>query len=402
MIRHTFLAFGSLLLASGAAAQLTVSPGYKVFNQTVNAGVGDIALSSDNTLITGTSNFVQGFPDPFQQTLTLREFTLPGGPLSDPGFFTTSVFDPAGSAFNGFISSNGTQTLTGQTGSSDGNGLFQGRITLVNETTSAADTLDVAGNFSATSTGGDFFLNAAAGTATGVADNGNSGIYKVETSGDTITGLNLVLDTGAPSGSIGSDAAGNLVFALGGASSTITGNFNDIFYLPEADASSALTSPVSGVSTGSVLPLISFNDILVAASSFFNASRPASASAANDFVSIGDIVFDENGDLIIAVSDFYFDASFNFVGSAGAALLFDLEDDGLGGVTASFLQTIYTDATGSAGNLAYRESDGALIVANGNASSGTDVFVIAVPEPTTALMGLALGGLLLARRRGAA
>lgn len=368
--------------ASSALAGLTPGPGYQVQHQINNAFVSSIDHVSDTQLV-GTA---------FSATQDVVAVGLNNGPVSGPLYTQPAL--PGGSTFGGgFVATDGTYALTGQTGfPADAQGLYPGRVFLTNLSNGSSTSLSAAGNYDGVAAGGEFYITGAAGTPSGLIDNGSSGIYRVERSGGTLTNLNLVLDTGAPSGIVGGDSTGNLVFSLGGASPLLAGAANDLYRLANTQVA---TGVANGAATG--LPgsaadkLITGAALSAAVSSFFNANKPAGGSI---FTSVSDLVFDQNGDLFVAMTGVLFDQNFNYAGVIGQGLLLDVSDVGAN-YAASVVRTVYTHTTSGGGSLTYRASDNTLWV-----SDGGHIYAIAlVPEPAAAAM-LLLALPLLRRQDG--
>jgi len=392
------------VLALSAVGQVTPGDNYRIVFQWQDVDLDQLGLVTDTQLI-GTKVSTLSF-SPFQQVANLYRVDIEDQAVG-PAFYTQPLLGPSSATFAGLMTTNGQFTLTGQTGNridlpgEDDDGLFAGNIFLTDNTTGATSTLNVPGNFSATVSGNDFFLSAAAGIARGLGDNANSGIYRVTHSGTVpgqIDSLDLILDTGSPSGAVGGDVSGNLAFALGGGSSTINGGgFNDIYYLSSQQVQETIT--VSTALVGSDADrLLTQSDLLGVAGSFFSSIRPASAEPSADFLSISSLLFDQDDHLIVGLSDFFSDSNFNFHGSAGMVLKFDLVDVA-GDRQAVFAEMIFSDPFGSIGSLAYRASDGMLIASTPNAAFGRDLVGIAVPEPTSMLFFGAVGLCLVVGRR---
>jgi len=384
---------GSMLLGTATthAALTPARPGYAIKHQINGAGVGPIDLVSDSELIAGSFTYDTSF----NSMLAVKPVALNSGPVGST-IYTQSLLDPPATSTHagGVVSTDGTYALSGQTGTpADGNGLFPGRICLTTLTGGATSTLDVPGNWDATSANGSFYITAAAGTTSGLGDNGYSGVYQAQQTTGTLTEINLVLDTGAPSGTVVGDSAGNLAFSLGGVSALLGGGLNDLYRLTSTQVANGVAAgTTTGLAGSAADRLITGSALASAADPFFSSQIPAGGSI---FTGISDIVFAGNGDLIVGMSGYIYDDGWQWVGTAGLAMLIDVTNNA-GDYSANVSNILYTNTTDGGGSLAYRSSDTTLWVSTDN-----NLYGVNVPEPgTLALLGLGMIGLVRSSRRG--
>jgi len=388
MDRRLFIAIGIIagILASMSVAYggLTTKPGYAIKHQINGAWVGPIDLVSDSQLVAGSYSYDASY----NSFLNVAPVALNAGPVGSTIYTQTAM--PIGSTFaGGFLATDGTYALSGQTGSPAG-GLYPGRAFLTQLSDGATSTLDVAGNWDGTARSGNFYLTAAAGTATGLGDNGYSGLYQVQQTGGAPNSLNLVMDTGAPSGMVVDDAAGNMVFSLGGVSALLGGGFNDLYRLTAADVAAGVAAgDTTGLDGSTADPLITGSALAAAANSFFSTQVPEGGSI---FLAMSDIVFGPEDDLIVGLSGYVYDASWQWVGTIGTALLLDVTENN-GDYSATVADSLYSNTSDGGGSLAYRDIDSTLWV-----SADGNLYGVNVPEPTTAIM-LSLAAIGFARRR---
>jgi len=363
-------------------------PGYAIKHQIDGAWVGPIDRVSDSQLTAGAISYDANW----NSLLNVKPVALNNGPVGAT-IYTQPVL-PSGSTYaSGFLATGGTYALSGQTGyPADGNGLYPGRVFLTQLSDGTTTSLDVAGNYDASANSGDFYLSASAGTATGLGDNGYSGLYQIQRTGGTLNSLNLVLDTGGPSGAVVDDAAANMVFSLGGNSALLGGACNDLYRLT---ASEVIAGVAAGATTGlagsAADPLITGSDLAAAADSFFSTQIPSGGSI---FMGISDIVFGPEDDLIVGMSGYVYDSNWQWVGTVGAGMLLDVTEDS-GDFSATFEDMLYTNDSDGGGSLAYRASDATLWV-----SADGNLYGVHVPEPATvAMLSLAAIGLVCRRPR---
>ncbi len=364
-----------------ARAGLTPGPGYQVQYQINGAHVSAIDRVSDTQLAATVFNGIQD----------VTTVALNNGPVG-PTIYTQPAL-PSGLTFGGgFIAADGTYALTGQTGyPPDAQGLTPGRLFLTRLSDGTTSELGVAGNFDAATVGGEFYVTAAAGTATGVSNNGAGGIYQVQRTGGTLGGLHLIIDTGTPSGLVAGDSAGNVAFSLGGVSPTLGGGFSDLYRLSSAQIASALSGgPTTGLPPGAADKLINGTALFNAAEPFFSAHTPAGGSV---FPALSDLLLMPSGDIIVGLTGILFDKDSGFAGSVGQALLLDVTSNGAD-YSANVAGIVYTHDENGAGSLAYRESDATLWVSD----AGNLYALSLVPEPGTLLL-LALGTAVMCPHR---
>ncbi len=376
-------------LSAPAVAQLAPTrPGYAIQYQIDDAWVGPIGLLGAAELMAGSFQYDASF----NSLLQVRTVGLNAGPVSAP-LYTQPLLDPpaAGTFAGSAIATDGSHVLTAQTGyPASPEGLFPGRLLLTDLTDASTSSLDVPGNWDMEVAGGAFYVTAAAGAATGLADNGYSGLYQLARTGGTLTGLNLIVDTGAPSGAVAADGDGNLVFSLGGNSALLQGGLNDLYRLTaDQVAVGVAAGPLAGLSSSAADRLITGSVLGAAAQPFLGSLVPEDGSV---FASLSDVVFGPEGTLIVGLSGYLYDDQFNFTGVAGLGLLLDVTDQG-GDFSATVRDILYTNATDGGGSLAFRASDNTLWV-----STDGHLYGLAVPEPATLLLFLCTLGLLRRRR----
>lgn len=390
---RTYIAIGIIagVFAGGGTLQAGLTPtkpGYAIKHQINGAWVGPIDLVSDSQLVAGSYSYDASY----NSFMNIAPVALNGGPIGSAVYTQPAM--PSGSTYaGGALATDGSYALSGQTGSPpDSNGLYPGRMFLTRISDGATSSLDVAGNWDTTARSGNFYLTAAAGTATGLDDNGYSGLYQVQQTGDTLTSLNLVLDIGAPSGMIVDDAAGNMVFSLGGNSALLGGGFNDLYRLTAAQVATGVAAgDTIGLAGSAADPLITGSALAAAAGSFFSTQVPSGGSL---FLGLSDIVFGPEDNLIVGMSGYVYDSGFQWVRTIGTALLLDVTEDN-GDYSATVADMLYTNTSDGGGSLAYRVSDSTLWV-----SADGNLYGVNVPEPVTAVMfGLTSIGLLRRRTR---
>lgn len=362
------------------ASAITPGSGYQVPYQINNANVAAIDRASDSQLAAAA----------FSATQDVKTVALNSGPVG-PTLYTQPTL-PSGLTFGGgFIASDGAYALTGQTGSQPSGGVFPGRLFLTHLSDGSSTALNLPGNYDATANNGNYYVTAAAGTATGLGSNSSSGLYQVQRTGGTLTGLNLILDTGGPSGSVVGDSAGNLAFSLGGPSASLNGDFNDVYRLSSTQVAAGVADgATTGLPASAADALVSGSAVSAAAAPFFDSHTPAGGAV---FSGISDLIFNSNGDLIIGLSGFVYDSGFNFQGSIGEGLLFHINNNA-GDYSGTFNRVVFSNDASGAGSFAYRASDNVLWVADGLNIYG----IAAAPEPAC-LMLLTMALPLLGRRR---
>lgn len=383
MIAGVFAGVGTLYAGVSPA-----KPGYAIKHQIDGAWVGPIDLVSDSQLAAGSNSYDASY----NSFMNIVPVALNGGPVGSAVYTQPAM--PSGSTYaGGALATDGTYAFTGQTGGpADANGLYPGRMFLTRLSDGTTSSLDVAGNWDVTARSGDCYLTASAGTTTGLGDNGYSGLYQVQRTGGTLTGLNLVLDTGAPSGMIVDDAAGNMVFSLGGTSAQLGGGFNDLYRLTAAQVAAGVAAgDTTGLAGNAADPLISGSALAAAADAFFSTQIPSGGSI---FLGMSDIVFGPDDDLIVGMSGYVYDSAFQWVNTIGTALLLDVTEDN-GDYSATVADMLYTNTSDGGGSLAYRASDSTLWV-----SADGNLYGLNVPEPATlTLLGLAVMGIVPRRIR---
>lgn len=180
----------------------------------------------------------------------VKTVALPGGPASAPLFTLPGTVGGFPAFAGGFAVSDGSHILTGQTGGFSSTGAA-GELYLTPVAGGSTQTFAMDGNYDATVRGGNFYASGAHGTdahgdTTGIYSGlfgpyRGSGIFGISRSGGSITGLDLLFDTGAYSGALAADPlTGDIYFALGGESGTLSGGmFNDLWVLKAADVAAA-------------------------------------------------------------------------------------------------------------------------------------------------------------------
>ncbi len=379
---------------SSSTAGLALTGTRQVQHTITDVSPRDIDVVDSNTLIAAFDRFVHFNGDPFEfdETIDIKSIALNNGPVS-PAIGTQSVFGPGESTFGGsFVATDGAVAIHGQTTNFAGS-FAPGKIFLTNINTGATNEMDVAGNTDATSEGGSLYLSAAATTTTGLADNGFSGIFLVENTGASPTGLNLIIDTGAPSGQVSGIGGGDLIFALGGNSIALQGGFNDLYLLQSEDIDTALAAgQTNGITPAAADRLIDGPTLRAAIIDFANTHRPSGSEPASDFLGISDIESDNAGNLFVSLTNFYSNSNFELLGSVGALLqltIYDTPD-----ATAQITQILALRDDGGIGDLAYNPADDVLWVVAGDDLIGLSN----VPEPGMAALLLLVAPVAVTRR----
>jgi hypothetical protein len=315
-------------------------------------GIGPLGLVTPGTTLSalaGSNVITVGLPGPTPSApLYTQPATLAGGPAF-PG---------------GFAPSDGSYILTGATGPFLGL-TFAGAAYLTPAAGGATSTLTVNGIFDATQRNSTFYASATHGPDNHGDSTGlyggmyGSGIYALERSGGTLTGLDLLFDTGTYSGAVAADPqTGDVYFALGGLSATLTGHphdYNDLWVLKAADIAAA-TGP------GVISPLSA--DYVASIGTGFNDG-------------INGLVFDPAGRLLVGLTDY------TGLGIDRIAR-FDVDRSNPADYTSTYAGTV-AEATRSD----VRILDFVL--------DGDTLRITATPEPGTGL--LLLAGLALSRLR---
>lgn len=374
--------FGAMWAANEAGAALVARPGTHLRSHISGAGVAGIDFVSDSSLVAAR----------YSSTLDLHRIALDTGPVG-PAFYTQPAF-ATGLTFGGAaVATDGTFVLSGQTGSVPAGQLFPGRVFLTPLAGGASTEWNVPGNYDFAQGAGNFFLTAAAGAATGLVGDGSSGVYLLEQSGGTITGLNLVIDTGTASGLVAADSGGAVVFSLGGFSGLVPGGPNDLYRLTSAEvAQAAADGQTTGLPGSAADRLIAGTALKTAVTPLFQPYVPEGGYVSSY---ISDLLFDANGDIIIGMSGYVFDRPDAVWASrvVGAGLLLDVTTNG-DDYAASVARLLYTNDTDGGGSLAYRSSDQTLWI-----SASGDIYGLSlVPEPS--MLALAGIGMLLGCRIG--
>lgn len=346
----------TLIAPAVALAQPLHSDGRYVLNPIYDSqapGLGPIGLVSSATTLAGlTGRNVVTVPLPAESP-SPPLFTLPDTIGGAPAF-------PAA-----FCVSDGAYILTAQSGPPSG-ATFAGEAYLSPAGGGTTTVATINGPYDATLRGGSFVVSAAHGAdsfgdATGVYGGifgpyqGN-GLYALSVSGGSITGLDLLFDTGAYSGAVAADpATGDLYFALGGNSATLGGapaGYNDIWVIKAADIAAAIgpgaVSPVSADYVAS----IGFSDFITG------------------------FAFDPAGGLLVGLTDFGF--------GPDRIVRYDIDASNPADYAGTSSGAVVTGADASVRILDF--------VLDGNV-----LRVTAIPEPATLV--LLIGGLALRRAR---